>query len=189
MASVRTLVEAVSETIFPGLHLSCSRSRAIAMKHGEELLTSLPLQMAVYFNLFYSPLWLISRCLSFYIKLRYLSLTQQTISAAILIMMTAVEPPRLYLGYAGNLGEEMPALAGFWLLSVLLQLPLLVFLAVGGARPLPLERAVDLPLALMLATQVVVAFGVIRRVTRSQARRFLRQAATSSVDALEQHLD
>ncbi|KAL1486204.1 hypothetical protein MTO96_047055 [Rhipicephalus appendiculatus] len=83
----------------------------------------------------------------------------------------------------------MPALAGFWLLSVLLQLPLLVFLAVGGARPLPLERAVDLPLALMLATQVVVAFGVIRRVTRSQARRFLRQAATSSVDALEQHLD
>ncbi|KAL3226516.1 hypothetical protein MRX96_004405 [Rhipicephalus microplus] len=108
----------------------------------EELLTSLPLQMAVYFNLFYSPLWLISRCLALYIKLRYLSLTQQTISAAILIMMTAVEPPRLYLGYAGNLGEE-----------------------------------------------VVVAFGVIRRVTRSQARRFLRQAATSSVDALEQHLD
>ncbi|KAH7974204.1 hypothetical protein HPB49_012015 [Dermacentor silvarum] len=75
--------------------------------------------------------------------LRYLSLTQQAISAAILIEMTVVEPPRLYLGYAGNLGEE-----------------------------------------------VVVAFGVIHRVTHSQARRFPRQTATSSVGTHdEQHVD
>ncbi|KAK8777774.1 hypothetical protein V5799_020884, partial [Amblyomma americanum] len=92
--------------MFPGLYLSCSTSKGIALKHGEEQQTSLPLQVAVYFNLFYSPLWFISRGLALYIKFPYLSLMQQTVTTAIFIMMAVVEPPRLYLGYAGNLGEE-----------------------------------------------------------------------------------
>ena len=33
---------------------------------------------------------------------------------------------RLYLGYLGNLGEKVPELAGFWLLTILLQLPMQV---------------------------------------------------------------
>ena len=33
---------------------------------------------------------------------------------------------RLYLGYLGNLGERVPELAGFWLLTILLQLPMQV---------------------------------------------------------------
>ena len=35
---------------------------------------------------------------------------------------------RLYLGYLGNLGERVPELAGFWLLTILLQLPMQVFI-------------------------------------------------------------
>ena len=35
---------------------------------------------------------------------------------------------RLYLGYLGNLGERVPELAGFWLLTILLQLPMQVIL-------------------------------------------------------------
>ncbi|XP_077544554.1 transmembrane protein 17-like [Haemaphysalis longicornis] len=171
MASVRTLVEAVSETLFPGLHIAYDKSRGIARKHGEELLTSLPLQVLVYFNIFYSPLWLTSRCLCLYVKCRYLSLTQQTICVATLVMMTAVEPPRLFLGYTGNVGQEMPALAGFWLLGLLLQLPLLAFAAFAGALPLPLERAVDAPMALFLVAQLAAAFGAVRRVTRQPSSR------------------
>ena len=42
----------------------------------------------------------------------------------IIIIMEQVV--RLYLGYLGNLGERVPELAGFWLLTILLQLPMQV---------------------------------------------------------------
>ncbi|KAM7295258.1 transmembrane protein 17-like [Ixodes scapularis] len=180
MSSVRSLIEAVSETVFPGLHLTYSKWHGIAIRHGEELMTSLPLQMLIYFNLHYSPLWLISRILSLYIKYHRLSVMQQTISAAILAMMSLVEAPRLYLGYLGNLAEEVPALAGCWLLSLLFQLPLLAFLAIAGAMPLPLERAVDIPMGTLVLLQVVLGFGVIRQMTRKQTQRFLRHTGTTS---------
>lgn len=73
----------------------------------------------------------------------------------------------------------MPALAGFWLLGLLLQLPLLAFVALAGALPLPLERAVDAPMALFLVAQLAVAFGAVRRVTRQQARRMLPHQPSS----------
>lgn len=72
----------------------------------------------------------------------------------------------------------MPALAGFWLLTLLLQLPLLTFLAFAGSEPLPLERAVDIPMALFVMLEAGLAFGVIRRMTHKQTERFLHQAAT-----------
>ena len=42
----------------------------------------------------------------------------------VLVATTIIEITRLYLGYLGNLTEKVPELAGFWLLTVLLQLPM-----------------------------------------------------------------
>ena len=44
---------------------------------------------------------------------------------------------RLYLGYLGNLGERVPELAGFWLLTILLQLPMQV--NISSDRPCQTE--------------------------------------------------
>ncbi|XP_045473252.1 transmembrane protein 17-like isoform X2 [Harmonia axyridis] len=106
----------MSDRVFPGIS-------NITEKQGNEVKSNLPLQMSLYFNVIYAPFW-------FFIILTYLNEKLEdfthlhkfviitTISIAIL-----VEILRLYLGYEGNLKDKVPELAGFWMLSILLQFP------------------------------------------------------------------
>ena len=48
------------------------------------------------------------------------------ILVTLLVATTIIEITRLYLGYLGNLTEKVPELAGFWLLTVLLQFPMVI---------------------------------------------------------------
>nr|XP_033776521.1 transmembrane protein 17 isoform X2 [Geotrypetes seraphini] len=88
-----------------------------------EVVSNLPLQMSLYFNVFYFPFWWV--CYVTILQLKYSVLPDyyKFILVTILILVSLIEVIRLYLGYMGNLQEKVPELAGFWLLSVLLQLP------------------------------------------------------------------
>lgn len=87
--------------------------------------------------------------------------------------MSVIEVIRLFLGYSGNLQEKVPELAGFWLLSILLQLPLLLFLIFDpGAEPLPLERVSHGILVVLLLFQIPVSSLTLRRTTKRLAGRF-----------------
>ncbi|KAK2092546.1 Transmembrane protein 17, partial [Saguinus oedipus] len=91
----------------------------------------------------------------------------------VIILITLIEAIRLYLGYMGNLQEKVPELAGFWLLSLLLQLPLILFLLFNeGLTNLPLEKAIHIIFTLFLAFQVVVAFLTLRNMVNQLAVRF-----------------
>ncbi|XP_056410230.1 transmembrane protein 17A-like, partial [Hyla sarda] len=95
------------------------------------------------------------------------------ILVTLLILMSVIEVIRLFLGYSGNLQEKVPELAGFWLLSILLQLPLLLFLLCDpGAEPLPLERASHGILTAFLLFQIPVSTLTLRKTTRRLAGRF-----------------
>lgn len=178
MGSVRALVESVTESLFPGLRLCKDSAHHGSFRLGEEIMTNLPMQVLLFFNVHYSPLWVISRVLALYLKYRHISPTYQVLCTAILLMMSVVEIPRLYLGYLGNLTEQVPALAGFWLLTVVLQLPLLLWLAGATPLALPLERATDIPFVTFLTAEAVLGFFVVRHVTREQTKRFLKHASS-----------
>lgn len=74
---------------------------------GNENLTSLSLQMSMYFNAFFFPFWLITYCIMLEVKYQYLTDTYRVILIAIIVLFTAIEVARLYLGYIGNLQEKV----------------------------------------------------------------------------------
>ncbi|XP_060894385.1 transmembrane protein 17A isoform X2 [Labrus mixtus] len=133
-----------------------------------ELVSHLPLQMMLYFNMFYFPCWWFSAV--FMLEVKALLITG-------MILLTVIEVVRLYLGYIGNLKEKVPELAAFWLLSFLFQLPVLLFFVTDeGIIILPLERAVHSLYLLFLFAEILASFLALRTMTRKLTLLFhLRQ--------------
>ncbi|XP_056134552.1 transmembrane protein 17A [Lampris incognitus] len=142
-----------------------------------ELVSHLPLQMLLYFNMFFFPCWWFSAVAMLEVKFYYLPGYYQALLVTGMILLTVVEVVRLYLGYVGNLKEKVPELAAFWLLSFMFQLPvLLFFLTDEGTIILPLERVVHSIYLLFLLAQILAAFLALRTMTRKLTVLFhLRQ--------------
>ncbi|XP_061101769.1 transmembrane protein 17B [Conger conger] len=145
--------------------------------HSSNVVSSLPLQMSLFFNMWFFPLWWISEVVMLDLKYPALPDYYKFILITVLTVMTLVEAVRLYLGYAGNLQEKVPELAGFWLLSLLLQFPLVLFQLFNEAILIqPLERGIHIVLGLFILTQAVSGFVAIRAMVRHTETHFhLRQ--------------
>nr|XP_004478518.1 transmembrane protein 17 isoform X2 [Dasypus novemcinctus] len=137
------------------------------------MVSSLALQMSIYFNTYFFPLWWVSSIMMLQLKYSILPDYYKFIVVTVIILITLIEAIRLYLGYMGNLQEKVPELAGFWLLSLLLQLPLILFLLFNeGLKNLPLERAIHIIFTIFLTFQVVAAFLALRKMVNQLATRF-----------------
>ncbi|XP_047637935.1 transmembrane protein 17 isoform X3 [Phacochoerus africanus] len=137
------------------------------------MVSSLALQMSLYFNTYFFPLWWVSSVMMLQMKYSILPDYYKFIVVTVIILITLIEAIRLYLGYMGNLQEKVPELAGFWLLSLLLQLPLILFLLFNeGLTNLPLEKAVHIIFTIFLTFQVVSAFLTLRKMVNQLATRF-----------------
>ncbi|XP_066466045.1 transmembrane protein 17B-like [Tiliqua scincoides] len=148
---------------------------------GHKQLSSLPLQMMLYFHTFFLPFWCLSEGVMLELKYSLLPTTAyyycyQFLLVAAYLTLILVESLRLYLGYIGNLQEKVPELAGFLLLSILIELPTLLFMLTDlyGVR-LPLETAVHLILLLFLASEIIAVFFALRAMTKQLAMQFYRR--------------
>ncbi|KAL0273002.1 UNVERIFIED_CONTAM: hypothetical protein PYX00_005783 [Menopon gallinae] len=154
-------VSNVSETIFPGISLHDR------IEYRSEIISDLPLQMSLYFNVCFFPVWFITTVFQCLTNLyRFIAVTVQ-------VAVTGIEVLRIYLGYFGNLSEKIPEVAGFWMLSILLQLPLQLFLIVNPQLYLkPIEYTVQSIMLVMLVFQLVNGYHVLRYTARCQASKF-----------------
>ncbi|XP_053135855.1 transmembrane protein 17B-like [Hemicordylus capensis] len=140
---------------------------------GHEVLSSLPLQMMLYFNAFYLPFWCLSEGVMLELKYSLLPTYYQVLLVAAYLMLIVMEGLRLFLGYIGNLQERVPELAGFLLISFLIELPILLFILTDEHTiRLPLEMAVHGVLLLFLASEITAAFFALRAMTRQLAMQF-----------------
>ena len=74
----------------------------------------------------------------------------------------------------------MPELAGFWLLTLLLQSPLVLFLLFNEATIItPLERAVTIFMTAFILFEDVVSYFAIRAMVNSQVNKFHLQQFTN----------
>ncbi|XP_064209697.1 transmembrane protein 17A [Anguilla rostrata] len=138
-----------------------------------EVVSHLPLQMLMYFNAFFFPFWWISEVFMLELKFDLLPRYYQCLLVAGMVLLTIFEGLRLYLGYVGNLKEKVPELAGFWLLSFLFQLPILLFfLTDEGILILPLERAVHSVYLVFVLSELLAAFLALRTVSRKLSLQF-----------------
>ncbi|XP_060690351.1 transmembrane protein 17-like [Hemiscyllium ocellatum] len=92
-----------------------------------ESATNLPLQICLYFNLYFFPFWWACEVIILELKNQVLSSSYHIVLCVLLTLISLVEVIRLDLGYIGTLQEKVPELAGFWLLNLLLQIPVTLF--------------------------------------------------------------
>ncbi|XP_041058971.1 transmembrane protein 17-like [Carcharodon carcharias] len=142
----------------------------------DEMVSSLPLQMALYFNVVFFPFWWASEVAVIQLKYSMLPGYYQWLLLAAVIILTLIECVRLFLGYMGNLQEKLPELAGFWLLSFTIQLPIILFLLTDESIIiLPLEQAVHILYFTFLVFELVAAFLALREMTNHLATCFYLQ--------------
>ncbi|XP_054630182.1 transmembrane protein 17A isoform X4 [Dunckerocampus dactyliophorus] len=127
-----------------------------------ELVSHLPLQMLLYFNMFYFPCWWFSSVFMLQLKYEFLPAYYQGLLITGVVLLTLIEVLRLYLGYVGNLEEKLPVI--------------LFFLTDEEILILPLERAVHALYLTFLLAQILAAMLALRRMTRKLTLLFhLRQ--------------
>ncbi|MBV95984.1 Transmembrane protein 17, partial [Eschrichtius robustus] len=71
-----------------------------------EMVSSLALQMSLYFNTYFFPLWWVSSIMMLQMKYSILPDYYKFIVVTVIILITLIEAIRLYLGYMGNLQEK-----------------------------------------------------------------------------------
>ena len=177
----RWSVNPITEVMFPGIGLE---PRAGSRPPRHELVTSLPLQMCIYFNLLFLPCWAAVLGVVFHAKLDRVDLLNRYIYVTVAAGALLMELVRLYVGYLGNLREEVPELTGFWLVTLLLACPLrgLLLLNSAGLRLAP-ELAVAGPQALLVAAQLALGYAAVRRLARHRVSKF--RAASMARDDLK----
>ncbi|NXS59159.1 TM17B protein, partial [Brachypteracias leptosomus] len=70
------------------------------------VLSSLPLQMMLYFNVYYFPIWCLVEGMTLQLKYHLLPGHYQFLLVTAFIILSLAEGSRLYLGYVGNLQEK-----------------------------------------------------------------------------------
>ncbi|XP_022109494.1 transmembrane protein 17B-like [Acanthaster planci] len=184
---MRQKLTSFSEAVFPGRALRDNRQHH-AIRPGNELVSNLPLQMALYFNVFFFPFWLVCSIVLLELKFYHLDEIFRFVCVTIYVVMGGTEIMRLYLGYLGNLQERVPELAGSWLLTLILQFPLIIFLlAVERAMPVPVERAVHLVQLTFIVLELVFGFLALRVMTQHQIMKFHLQDFDTIFDLEEGH--
>jgi len=168
-------VVASLDPVFPGVKELSEEGKANARKYGmsqNRYMSSLPLQMSLFFNVCYLPFWLF--CTGFLVALKFyrLELIYQILLSAVIIAFSGLEIGRLYLGYLGNLTEKVPELSGFWLLT-LIQLPLLCFYSFySNFLTVPFEKALNLVLLFFLAAELVFGYNANKSLVKHQLQKF-----------------
>lgn len=87
-----------------------------------------------------------------------------------------IEILRIRIGYLGNLQERVPELAAFWLLTLLPQLPLTIFISFISFNSLclGLDIAVGIPMCIILLGQIRYGLPAVRSLIRKQTADFYR---------------
>lgn len=168
---LRNSIISASDRIFPGLVYHHHNKEFFDI--GIEVRSNLLLQIFLYFNVWFYPVWIWILLCSLDAKYYKLGDVYQFISVAVFIAVTILEGVRLYLGYLGNLAVKIPELASFWLISTLLQLPLELFLIFDTKNIPDLSEKIANTLAIVfLLGEIITGTMALRNLADSHAKRF-----------------
>uniref|UniRef100_A0A1B6M7Q6 Transmembrane protein 17 n=1 Tax=Graphocephala atropunctata TaxID=36148 RepID=A0A1B6M7Q6_9HEMI len=170
---LKQTVSTVSEHIFPGIGYSFSNNSSLPQcKERNEAVSNFPLQMALFFNVAFFPVWLTTIIVMLPLKFEKLPDLNKIILIIALTAAVLIEMTRLYMGYLGNLTGNIPGLAGFWMLSLLLQSPLQLLMLLPALRPGVVELVSQSVMCCLLAVQLFSGFLALSDLARYSSARF-----------------
>ncbi|CAG9771674.1 unnamed protein product [Ceutorhynchus assimilis] len=160
---------AFSKNVFPGIKFSSSGKEI----RENEVKSNLPLQMSAYFNVVFIPIWVLVLFIFLLDNYSDFGKLTKVIIVTILSTIFTVEILRLYMVYEGNLNDKIPELAGFWMLSVFLQLPLQGLLLFNPYFQLRvLEVVCQSVIFMLLISQIIFGYFALRYTASQQAKYY-----------------
>ncbi|XP_076285417.1 transmembrane protein 17B [Lasioglossum baleicum] len=149
--------------------------------------SNLPFQIVLFINLWFFPIWLLVAVVN--LDLNYSKYVRDVSDAILLItffILVVSECLKLYLGYLGNLGGKIPELAACWMISLLMQLPLEMFLVYyHGSLSQHRNVFVDYFMISLLFLEIITGVIALKNLADLRARTFyLAQLYNSSSDGL-----
>eukprot|EP01084_Bolivina_argentea_P024340 45370_1 len=143
----------------------------------EEIVSSLGLQVSLYFHWRYSIVYV-----SFYV-IKFIAMNEDidfsdlisVFVPVILALWSVIEISRIYLGYAGNLGEQVPHLFGFLFLSIFPQSILIILMMVlPWNRPnhWVVDKVLNVFQILFILSQLGFGYIAIKKVIQAQTLKF-----------------
>ncbi|CAG9863601.1 unnamed protein product [Phyllotreta striolata] len=163
---VKGRVANLAQNVFPGLPVEVDPIE-------RRVLSNLPLQMALYFNVVFIPVWIVMILL--FLDKNYSSYDElyKYITVTVICTIFFLELLRLYLGYEGNLKDKIPELASFWMLSILLQFPLQGFLLFNPYFDMYiLEITVQSVMFSMLCIQLISGYVSLKFIATKQTEMY-----------------
>jgi transmembrane protein 17 len=140
-----------------------------------EIHSNLPLQIALYFNAFYSAIWSLFTLALFIGKIHLFGSMNNKklviIFIIIFICVVVIEPIRIYSGWTGNLSERVPKTFAFLLLT-LLQFGLQIYLSGFQSLNSPLNIIFGVIHLVFLSIETVFGIYAIRNFIRLSGIRF-----------------
>lgn len=131
---MKEILDDVSDIVFPGSkRLKIWRRDddivgpiLIYDKKQQEIVSSLELQVSLYFHWRFSILWVVTHSILLYKKSNNITQFERLVTSVTFVIWCIIEIFRIYLGYCGNLREQVPHLAGFFFLSLFPQFILMI---------------------------------------------------------------
>ncbi|XP_053995655.1 transmembrane protein 17B-like [Hylaeus anthracinus] len=140
---------------------------------GNKTRSNLPFQMALYVNLWIFPIWLSIAIISLDAKYNSLTNIYKLLMVAVFLILSISESLKLYLGYLGNLGGKIPELTSCWLILMLIQLPLEIFLLFDqGTLLRDSEVFINLFMTCFLLVEVITGTIALKNLADQRAKTF-----------------
>eukprot|EP01083_Nonionella_stella_P062045 161440_1 len=138
-----------------------------------EVVSNLWLQVALYFNLYYSIMWAVLNLLVWQHKYpRYTGLRVKYLTPIFYTCWLVVEILRIWLGYAGNLREKVPHLAAFFFLTIFPQSILVAYFVAVQYPLFPVDQITGYILAAFLVVELCVGYRAVGVIIHAQTVRF-----------------
>lgn len=143
--------------------------------------SSYPLQMLLYFNLYYSIVWVAGQIAIFDWKVNR-GLEDPTFTAIVIAVWVITEPFRLSFGWAGNLQEKVPQLTAFFLLTIVPQIAIMLYMVAASRNVQVYEYTTSGIMLLFLLPEVFFSYYTTRTLVQIQTQRFYLQITNEHMD-------
>uniref|UniRef100_A0A182WQY8 Transmembrane protein 17 n=1 Tax=Anopheles minimus TaxID=112268 RepID=A0A182WQY8_9DIPT len=142
----------------------------------EEVISHLWVQLLIHINVYFYGVWLVVTIVYLNQEFATISGIEKILSILSLVVAIPLEAVRLYLGHTGNLMSAIPNFAGFLILSLLIQLPLQIYLLLATHTiSHTLATVVQSVTIAILALQIIVGVPAMRQLSAFRRKQFQAQ--------------
>ncbi|EEH52630.1 uncharacterized protein MICPUCDRAFT_53205 [Micromonas pusilla CCMP1545] len=129
-------------------------------------------QMLIHYNAYFALAWWIATVTSTLFKTKGSATDDDDVRPVMIAMFMIFEPCRLYCGYAGNLQEKIPLMAGFVLLSFFVVLPLHAYFWWGQDDASPFDKSLNNFACVLIFLECITGVNAARKTLAAQSLAF-----------------